>query len=128
MNDRAEEIARGWKAMASDEVVAALRASEERAEKMRDDIITLKQAVGKAEGRAAEWEAHAGEAERLWRGERAAREAAEARVKELVEALREAIDAIEGWAGYASDYFRDKHDLASDLSRASAALGAPNDP
>ncbi|MGL4651467.1 MAG: hypothetical protein ACRC1H_18825 [Caldilineaceae bacterium] len=38
-------------------------------------------------------------------------------------ALREAADSIESWGAYASDYFRQKHDLAGDVARARAALG-----
>jgi uncharacterized small protein (DUF1192 family) len=44
------------------------------------------------------------------------------RADKLAEALREARDAIEDWAGYASDYFREKHDLAGDLAKIDAAL------
>lgn len=41
---------------------------------------------------------------------------------ELVEALKEAIDAIDEWGAYASPYFQNKYDLQSDLDRAKAAL------
>jgi len=44
------------------------------------------------------------------------------RADKLEEALREARDAIEDWAGYASDYFREKHDLAGDLAKVDALL------
>lgn len=44
------------------------------------------------------------------------------RAERLAEALREARDAIEDWAGYASDYFREKHDLAGDLAKVDALL------
>jgi hypothetical protein len=37
-------------------------------------------------------------------------------------ALRDARDSLEAWAGYASDYFKDKHDYAGDLARIDAAL------
>ena len=54
--------------------------------------------------------------------EQTKREQAEARAERLAEALREARDAIEDWAGYASDYFREKHDLAGDLAKIDALL------
>ena len=38
------------------------------------------------------------------------------------EAFAEAIEDIEDWAGYASDYFRDKHDLAGTLAKHRALL------
>jgi chromosome segregation ATPase len=41
---------------------------------------------------------------------------------ELVEGLREARDDVEAWAGYATDYFKEKHDLAGDLARIDALL------
>jgi len=119
MSDRADEIAAklvedhvwetGGTEGVAEAIADALRASEERAEK--------------TEAEADLWQRSSS----AWRGShdemhRRAQKA-EARVKELEAALREAIDAIEGWAGYASDYFRDKHDLAGDLSRARAALG-----
>lgn len=42
------------------------------------------------------------------------------RVEALEAALGEAIDAIEDWGGYVSDYFKDKHDLQSDINRLKA--------
>lgn len=36
---------------------------------------------------------------------------------DLVRALEDAKEMIEDWSGYASEYFRDKHDLAGDLER-----------
>jgi len=42
---------------------------------------------------------------------------ADARIAVLENALREAIESVEDWAGYASEYFQDKHDLAGDLQR-----------
>lgn len=47
------------------------------------------------------------------------------RAKELeaMVLLAEAIEDIDSWASYASDYFRDKHDLAGTLARYRAALG-----
>ena len=40
----------------------------------------------------------------------------------LREALREAADGIESWGAYASDYFKEKWDLAGDIARARRAL------
>lgn len=42
----------------------------------------------------------------------------------LREALIEAREDIVHWAGYASDYFKDKHDYVGDLARIDAALEA----
>jgi hypothetical protein len=44
---------------------------------------------------------------------------------QLREALKDARECVEGWASYAGDYFRDKHDLEGDLARIDAVLGAP---
>lgn len=51
---------------------------------------------------------------------------------ELTDDLQEARDAVADWAGYASEYFRQKHDLQGDLDRinrrldrARAALAEP---
>lgn len=44
------------------------------------------------------------------------------RAERLAEALREARDMVEDWAGYASEYFQDKHDLQGDLAKLDAAL------
>jgi len=38
--------------------------------------------------------------------------------KELLEALKDAADAIEHWGAYAPDYFKTKHDLQADIDRA----------
>ena len=40
----------------------------------------------------------------------------------LREALKDAIACVEEWSGYASGYFKDKHDLSGDLERLRAAL------
>lgn len=40
----------------------------------------------------------------------------------LLEALKEAVEDIEAWAGYASDYFRNKHDLQGTLEKHRAAI------
>lgn len=44
------------------------------------------------------------------------------RAEQLAEALREARDMVEDWAGYASEYFQNKHDLAGDLAKLDTAL------
>ena len=54
-------------------------------------------------------------------------EKAEAERARLRKALEDAIEMVEHWGGYASDYFRDKHDLAGDLSRLRAELHAGPD-
>ena len=46
----------------------------------------------------------------------------DARIAELGAALRQAREDMEGWAAYVSDYFTEKHDLASDLAAIDAAL------
>lgn len=48
--------------------------------------------------------------------------AAEARLAEVEQALRDAIECVESWAAYASGYFQEKHDLAGDLARLRAVL------
>ena len=47
---------------------------------------------------------------------------AEAREERLREALRDAIECVVDWSGYASDYFKDKHNLSGDLEHLLAAL------
>lgn len=42
------------------------------------------------------------------------------------EALKEAREDIESWAGYASEYFQNKHDLAGTLTQYDAVLAAIN--
>jgi hypothetical protein len=37
---------------------------------------------------------------------------------ELLEALKDAADAIEHWGAYVPDYFQSKHDLKADIDRA----------
>jgi hypothetical protein len=44
-------------------------------------------------------------------------------VLRLRDALAEAVEDIEHWAGYASEYFREKWDLAGDLAKYRAVLG-----
>ena len=39
------------------------------------------------------------------------------RISALEAALGEAIESIEDWGAYISDYFRDKHDLRGDIAR-----------
>jgi hypothetical protein len=41
---------------------------------------------------------------------------------ELLQALKEATDAIEHWGSYSSDYFQQKWDLQSDINAARAAI------
>lgn len=41
---------------------------------------------------------------------------------ELVEALREAADEIEGWGAYASPYFQEKHDLEGSVAAVHTAI------
>lgn len=50
------------------------------------------------------------------------RDCAVERVAGLEKALREAIESIEDWAGYASEYFQEKHDLKGELARLNSAL------
>jgi hypothetical protein len=42
--------------------------------------------------------------------------------EELLEALKNATDAIEHWGAYSSDYFQQKWDLHSDINAARAAI------
>lgn len=44
-------------------------------------------------------------------------------IEKLRAALIKAIDCVEFWAAYASEYFQEKHDLADDLRDLRAALG-----
>lgn len=55
---------------------------------------------------------------------RAERARNEARIRELEDGLRDAILCVESWAGYASDYFREKHDLKGDIARLRAMIEA----
>ena len=45
------------------------------------------------------------------------------RIAELEAGYAEAIEDIESWSGYASDYFREKHDLDGCLKEHRAILG-----
>lgn len=45
-------------------------------------------------------------------------------VTQLVEALEEARDLVDSWSAYASDYFKEKHNLARDLERLDAVIAA----
>ena len=58
----------------------------------------------------------------LWEQEQIEKEFAEleARCAELKAALNDAIESIEDWAGYASEYFRQKHGLAEEVARLKA--------
>ena len=60
--------------------------------------------------------------------ETTARVNAEAREERLREALRDAIECVVDWSCYASDYFKDKHDLSGDLERLRAALASKEAP
>jgi len=42
--------------------------------------------------------------------------------EKLRAALRDARECVQAWSGYASEYFREKNDLAGDLARIDAAL------
>ncbi len=48
----------------------------------------------------------------------------EARARLAVEALNEAIEDIESWGAYASEYFQEKHDLAGALAKHKTTLAA----
>ena len=41
---------------------------------------------------------------------------------ELLAALKDAREMVSGWAGYASPYFQEKHDIDGDLERLDAAI------
>jgi hypothetical protein len=41
---------------------------------------------------------------------------------DLLQALKDATDAIEHWGAYASDFFQQKWDLQSDINAARAAI------
>lgn len=41
---------------------------------------------------------------------------------ELIAALEDAIECVQSWGDYASDYFQRKHDLAGDIARLTAVL------
>lgn len=43
-------------------------------------------------------------------------------------ALVEARDDVESWASYASQYFREKHDLAGELAKLDAVIAASQPP
>jgi hypothetical protein len=68
--------------------------------------------------------------EHVYAGEPLAYEAAAAltaqarRIAELESGYAEAIEDIESWAGYASEYFQDKHDLPGCLAGHRAALSS----
>lgn len=47
----------------------------------------------------------------------------QATVERMREALAEAIESVEDWAGYASEYFRQKHGLKEELARFRATFG-----
>ncbi len=41
---------------------------------------------------------------------------------ELLAALKDARELVDGWGAYASNYMQEKHDLAGDIKRLSAAI------
>ena len=49
------------------------------------------------------------------------------RIEQLEAALREAVEDIEFWGAYASEYFQDKHDLKSSIQNARKALEGKDD-
>jgi predicted nucleic acid-binding Zn-ribbon protein len=58
-----------------------------------------------------------------WRDREEARaERAEAQRDELLQALKDATDAIEHWGTYATEYFQKKWGLQSDINAARAAI------
>jgi chromosome segregation ATPase len=59
--------------------------------------------------------------------EKQAREAGEARLRDLRLHYLEAIEDIEEWGGYASSYFQNKHDLAGTVAEHRAALAKSHD-
>ncbi len=42
-------------------------------------------------------------------------DAKDTRIREIEAGLRDCIDAMQEWAGYASEYFREKHNLKRDV-------------
>ena len=92
--------------LASDKARLAMEAKE-----LALDLDEWKEALKASEGRATAWGTAA--------NERAAR------IATLEKALREAIEMVESWGAYASDYFKDKHNLAGDIAELRAALAAP---
>jgi hypothetical protein len=60
--------------------------------------------------------------------EKQAREAAEARLRDLRLHYLEAIEDIEEWGGYASSYFQNKHDLAGTVAGHRKALSKSGEP
>lgn len=78
-----------------------------------------------ASARIAELEKRNGQLEGWGDREHRAKNNALDRIAELEALLGEAIESIEDWAGYASEYFREKHGLAEELAKFRAALGEP---
>lgn len=50
-----------------------------------------------------------------------------AEIERLRAALRRAREDLEAWSGYASEYFREKHDLNGDLAAIDTTLGGTHD-
>lgn len=59
---------------------------------------------------------------REWKRQQSAAQPMNDITDKLAKALEEAVEDIEAWAAYASDYFKDKHDLEGDLSGHRATL------
>lgn len=115
----AEPDTTDYRAIAQDE--AAKRASLEA----EIDALRSEMRIYKDERMAAEIERDAAEI----KGERLAHAyldlhaqlaAKDRRIAALEAALGEAVESIEDWAGYAPDYFKDKHDLQGDIDRLTA--------
>ena len=49
-------------------------------------------------------------------------EALKAEIQQLRAALSDAIECVQSWGDYASEYFQDKHDLQGDIARLELAL------
>ncbi len=47
-------------------------------------------------------------------------------LREVTDALKEARESIDAWAGYAGDYFREKHGLAEELQALDALIARAN--
>jgi len=56
--------------------------------------------------------------EQYWRE----KNATDARIAQLKEGLIDAIECVEEWSTYASEYFQNKHDLAGDIARLKSYL------
>lgn len=57
-----------------------------------------------------------------WQSRQPEIDAKDQRIKELEVGLRDCIDTMREWAGYASEYFREKHNLKRDVEEFEAIL------